>query len=245
MTYLEQEFKKRLVAISNTNANVRVVGHLLSMPQISASSSWQQGMIAKLINMFTNAGNLIEKFKDNPDAIIRSSGLQEWQGSDPMTFSVEMLFHFEQPSFGGRTYTGPQLNQNVNELMKLVLPSGFDDSGIALKAPAGFAITRVKDGDFSFVTQLNEIINGTGYVTGANSLTISQNGKLVMKIPNFLIVNSITPRYGEQMESTGGYRWIKCTVELSTLFAPTADKFAEWFNNGTEVITGTALGKFE
>ena len=120
--YLSKEFQSRLVKIYNTAfGGVHcVTGYLAAMPSFSCNATWNSGTINALIGTVNNLLNFVSTLSKSSGGAVKSAGILEWQGSDPLNITLPILFHYDQP-FG---YNGTKLSENVRQLAKLTLPSG-------------------------------------------------------------------------------------------------------------------------
>jgi len=119
-SYLSKEFRNRIAVVKNYAFSQNIVGYLVTMPQFSSTATWGGGSVNAIlggINNILNMGNTI--FSDK-GAAIKSATILEWQGSAPVTISLSMIFHYDQPT----GYHGNSLAINMQELTKLTLPSG-------------------------------------------------------------------------------------------------------------------------
>ena len=116
MNYLQEEFNRRLVILNNpywstsfttnpdrfgvTGDNLkRVVGHLLEVPAMSASTSWTEAGILKLLGTFARVVEAGSRVLGDNIAQLTAPGALRWSGSSPLELNLPIIFHKDQIIF--------------------------------------------------------------------------------------------------------------------------------------------------
>ncbi len=161
-------------------------------------------------NSFVSAlGNLSQEvFGRGFSGAYKQAGFQVWKGTEPMAFSMNLLFRMQDSAF--------TVMQDVKRVIKLPLPQ--DTGGIGGLVPPGPSILEV--------------------FTEDSNATASEGKRLSMRIGNVIhlkrmLVRGAEPTFSQDVDDSNGLPiWVRVKLDILSIYTATTQLVEEYIGVG-------------